>query len=198
MIERRMGIGLVAGALMIAASLMVPPAALSQSAPDGAVEEVLSQPDPLSDREMKEYAESVIAEVNRGVATIQKDADQAKKDRDILKLNCLNQNLSELRALLKIAETAFAQMEDDISKARDTEASHQFRSIVIVRKQAADLIIQASECTGEGILQSGEGQTNIVVSSNLGDIEVVEPDEDIDSTGDLEALPPSQSVSNPN
>lgn len=186
--------GRTAWSLIIAAALTLPGLAVGQGAPQPAVEDTLAQPQPLSDREKLNYGQETLREVQRGIDRIQKEADDAKKERDILKLNCLNEKLNDLRALLKVAETAFAQLESDISKAQDEAADHEFQRVVIVRKRVADLIIKASECTGEGILQSGEGQTSVQVSGIGSDISLVDPETVDEAATDLPDLPPNGSI----
>lgn len=183
--------------LSLAAASVGSGVGFAQNAPRPAdVDSVLAQPQPLNDREKTAYAEETIRELQRGVERIMKDAEAAKKERDILKLNCLNEKLSDLRSILKIAETAAAQMEQAISKAQDEATEHEFQRIFISRKQGADLIIEASACTGEGILQSGEGQTSVTVSTDITGGDVVDPgDGDVDL--DTPDLPPSGSVYQP-
>lgn len=184
-------------ALIIAASLAFPVVAVGQGAPQPGAEEILSQPRELSNRERLTYGNETITEVRRGVERVQREADAAKRDRDILKLNCLNEKLSDLRALLKVAETAYAQMEVDIQKAQDEAADHEFQRIVIVRKRAADLILKAGECTGEGVLLSGDGQTSITVSSDIGNIDVVDPSDDAETVDNAVDLPDPEDIVDP-
>lgn len=179
-------------ALLIATALGAP-AVMAQSVPQPGVEDVLAQPQPLSDRDKLAYAQETLHEIARGVDRVQKDADDAKKDRDILKLNCLNEKLSDLKALQQVAETANAQMEAAVQKAQDEDADHEFQRIVIVRKRVADLVAKAGECTGEGLLQSGEGQTRVdVIGSDITD--VLDPDDTSDVTDDNVDLPPANEV----
>ena len=158
---RRAGVGL---ALAVALGL---PTLQSPAQSDSTVEQVLSRPQPLADREKLAYAQETVKEIQGAIAQVKKEAEEARKAKDILKLNCLNEKLTDLNALAKVTETALAQLDGAIAKAQDDRTDHEFEKIVIARKRAQDLLREAKACTGEGIITTAEGMTSVTTSSDI-------------------------------
>lgn len=131
----------------------------------------------LTDREKLDFGREAVSRIQSGIDTVEKEADASRKDRDILRLNCLNEKLTDLRALAKVTETAFAQMDTAISRAQDERADHEFQKIVIADRRAVDLTAEAQACTGEGVLQSAEGQTSVSVQTDITDEEILEAED---------------------
>ncbi len=91
-----------------------------------------------------------------------------------------------------MTETALAQLDMAIAKAQDDDADHEFEKVVIARKRAQDLVLEAKACTGEGILSSAEGLTSVSVSADItGDGSTIDANEPFDPGLDPPAIDPA-------
>src|SRR5688572_13867688 len=109
-----MGSGLRGWALVIACCFAVPAgSAIGQdSRADVGIQ--LETRTELTDRQKLAFADDTLRELESHLEKVQKAADEARKRRDILLLNCLNEKLNDLKALVKVAETAVAQLQEAI------------------------------------------------------------------------------------
>ena len=139
----------------------------------------------LSFDQMLKYASETVGELEGHLQKVQRAADDAKKQKDLLLLNCLNEKLTDIRSLLKVAETAKAQLEESIARNERDRAEHEFSKVVIARTRGAELVRESETCSGEGIFSTAEGPTTVLESGPGGDITDMDPDADFDASGDI-------------
>jgi hypothetical protein len=87
----------------------------------------------------------------------------ARKAKDILKLNCVNDKLQQVRQLMNIADSAVDGMQDAISKRDDDGRYHYYTQVTIVSEKVTALRDEAENCIGEEIVFLGP--TEVVVDS---------------------------------
>lgn len=135
--------------------------------------------------QMLKYASETVGELEGHLQKVQRSADDAKKQKDLLLLNCLNEKLTDIRSLLKVAETAKAQLEESIARNERDRAEHEFSKVVIARTRGAELVRESEACSGEGIFSTAEGPTTVLESGPGGEISDMDPDADFDVGGDI-------------
>ena len=85
----------------------------------------------LSTQEMDENAAKLITEmegIHRHTLELKASAQQAK---DVIKLNCVNENLLAVKQLLNIADAAQNELDEAIARGERSEQVHQFGQITI-------------------------------------------------------------------
>jgi hypothetical protein len=80
----------------------------------------------------------------------------ARKEKDIIKLNCVNDKLVQLKPEMNIADAAEAQLE----VSRDTERMAIFTSISQAAETVRRLREEADQCIGESISQGSESSNS--------------------------------------
>lgn len=87
--------------------------------------------------------------------------DSARKGKDIIKLNCVNEKLTAINGLVKISEEAEVALKEAIAK-RDAEGKqHEFTKVLLADKRVAQLRLEVEGCVGE--MSKFTGNTDIVV-----------------------------------
>ncbi len=117
-----------------------------------------------SNKEKLKFANQVQEEMREAIATLQKRVDEARKAKDVVYLSCLNEKLSNLNALLKVAETATILMQEAITQSNAEQVDLLFRKVYIARQKARQLLRDAEECSyqaGEVMESEGEGEAEI-------------------------------------
>ncbi len=74
--------------------------------------------------------------------------EEARRTRDVVKLNCVNDKLTQVKALLRISEQADATLQEAIAKREALTASHAFTKVTIARQKVEQLRGQAGACIG--------------------------------------------------
>jgi hypothetical protein len=113
----------------------------------------------MSPRQHLQYSEETVDELKAGVRKVLKMVEQAQRDKDVLLLNCLNEKLAGLKALLRVAEQADTAVQEAYARENNDLAAHEFQKIVIARQQAQQLQAEADACVPEvGTSYAGTGR----------------------------------------
>jgi hypothetical protein len=88
--------------------------------------------------------------------------ESARKQKDVLKLNCVNEKLLQVKQLLNIADEAETELATAIAASDNDERYHQFGRINISYEKVASLRDEAEGCIGEDLIYFGETQVDVV------------------------------------
>ncbi|MFW6086882.1 MAG: hypothetical protein ACODAG_06725 [Myxococcota bacterium] len=136
---------------------------------EGAVE-VQARAD-LTGPEMLSKAEEVQEKGTAISRRIQSMLDQARRERDIIRVTCLNDKLTQVNANNRTLEDRVENL-DSAVQADDTDRRHHEFTVVTVLAQKLNVLEQeANQCIGQDIFETGA--TRVVT-----DIDPAAPDED--------------------
>ena len=74
--------------------------------------------------------------------------EDARNEKDVVKLNCVNEKLTQVKALLKVAEQSDIQLHEALVN-KDPVAESEFGKIAIARSKIDGLKIDADQCIGQ-------------------------------------------------
>jgi len=74
--------------------------------------------------------------------------EEARNEKDVVKLNCVNEKLTQVKALLKVAEQSDIQLHEALVN-KDPVAESEFGKINIARTKIDGLKIDADQCIGQ-------------------------------------------------
>ncbi|HUB05682.1 MAG TPA: hypothetical protein VMB50_01710 [Myxococcales bacterium] len=103
----------------------------------------------LSDKEKLSRSDDAVAEMQKVLREVLDRLEEARKERDIVKLNCVNEKLTQIKALLRIAEQAYIALQEAIARAVPDNAEHEFAKIEIAKQRVTELRAEAEQCIGE-------------------------------------------------
>jgi hypothetical protein len=100
------------------------------------------------EQEKLEAAADNIARMKAALKLVLGRAEQARNEKDVVKLNCVNEKLTQIKALLKVAEQADVALHESLaSRAGAGEA--EFSKVAITRTKVDRLRREAEECIGQ-------------------------------------------------
>jgi len=136
--------------------------------------------DEMTPRQRLDFSEDTVDEVKGHVRAVLKMVEEAQKAKDVVLLNCLNEKLAGLKALLKVVEDADLATREALARENNDLADHEFRKIVMARQQAAQLMAEADACIPEaGASYAGRGRWSITAP----DVEEDDSQYESDPTG---------------
>lgn len=115
----------------------------------------LSGPDQIRE------ANAIIEEIQRIRRQVSDLLDQARQDRDIIKVNCLNDKLTQIDVTLRSAREHQDLLSTAVSINNDGQRNHEFVLMTIYRGRTTGLEAEARQCIGEG---NGTFDTGSVVT----------------------------------
>jgi hypothetical protein len=80
----------------------------------------------------------------------------ARREKDVIKLNCVNDKLLQLKQLQNIADQANNNMQEAIARGDEDARYHEFGRVTIAYQQAQALSAEAENCIGEDLTFLGK------------------------------------------
>lgn len=112
--------------------------------------------------------------------------EEARATRDVVKLNCVNEKLTQIKGLLRISEQSDVSLQEAVAKRETGTAEHEFTKVTIARQKVEQLRAEAEECIGQLAFRTDENLT----------VEVEEPD-NLPNADPTRPPEPAQIVSRP-
>lgn len=82
--------------------------------------------------------------------------EEARNSRDVVKLNCVNEKLTQVKGLLRISELADVAMQEAIAKKEDSSALHEYTKVSIAVTKVTQLRAEAEQCLGQLAFRTDE------------------------------------------
>lgn len=102
-----------------------------------------------SDKEKLSRSKDRLLRMQQTLGVVLKHVEVARKARDIIKLNCLGDKLTQVKALLKIAEQSYIGLQEAVARGAEDGAQHEFAKIGIARQRLDGLRAEAEQCIGQ-------------------------------------------------
>lgn len=115
----------------------------------------------LSPREMNNRADELIKEMETTHRAVLEMQAQAKQAKDVIKLNCVNENLLAVKQLLNIADAAENELDEAIARDDRSEQVHQFGQITIASEKSQAARDEAQGCIGEELHFVGKNDVTV-------------------------------------
>jgi hypothetical protein len=121
----------------------------------------------IPDPKKLEIAGQRLKEIKKHVERVSGASDQARKEKDVGKLNCLNLQLTQMRALTKVATSANEALVDAVGRQDPATASTQFARVVIAAEKIQRMGGEADICLGQ-LAFLMDGRTSVDVDQPEG------------------------------
>jgi len=102
----------------------------------------------LTGPEMLDKADKYIVEMKQVLKQVLQRVSDARAENDIVKLNCVNEKLVQVKGLLKIAEQADIGLQEAVAR-KDEGAESDFAKVGIARTKVDQMRVEAQECVGQ-------------------------------------------------
>jgi hypothetical protein len=147
------------GAVVVATGIIWSPAVMAQETfqPAGVVGAGMTA------KQKVEHASNTAATLETGVERILTQIEDAQKNKDILRLNCLNEKLGHLRGLLKVVQDAKLGLREAVARENADLEEHHYRKVAISEEQGGVILAEAEACAG-ATGSGGVDGTRVVVT----------------------------------
>jgi hypothetical protein len=121
----------------------------------------------IPDGKKVELADQNVRTIRKTVDRVASRSDDARKERDVGKLNCLNAQLTQMRGLAKVAMQANEALVAAVGKKDSATANSQFARVVIAADKVARMGGEADVCLGQ-LAFLMDGRTTVEVEQPEG------------------------------
>jgi hypothetical protein len=102
----------------------------------------------LPDAEKIKLADEDIARMRQVLKQVLSRLEDARSEKDVVKLNCVNEKLTQIKGLLRVSEQAVVSLQDLVA-GKDEGAEAESAKITIARVKVDQLHSEAEECIGQ-------------------------------------------------
>jgi hypothetical protein len=82
--------------------------------------------------------------------------EEARRARDVVKLNCVNEKLTQIKGLLRISEQAHVALQQAVYRKETTSSEHEYTKQMIAQQKVIQLRTEAEQCIGQLAFRTDE------------------------------------------
>jgi hypothetical protein len=121
----------------------------------------------LTVQEELTQSEAYLAKMKETIDRANRLAEQARKEKDIIKLNCVNDKLMQMRGNMNLAEQTRDALRLAASRNDVAARNHEFAKLTITYQKVVVLGQEAEACVGEEISYVGATKVETEVDKNI-------------------------------
>jgi hypothetical protein len=136
-------------------------------APGNSVDLSVKQRPTLTPAEMVNQSKEYFTSMGQVVKRIQSLQEEAKRQKDIIRLNCVTDKLVQARVNMNIADQSMATLQESVAKNDEGAETHEFTRLTIVNQKLTVLGAEAENCIGEDLSFVGATRIDIEIDPNI-------------------------------
>ncbi len=82
--------------------------------------------------------------------------EEARRAKDVVKLNCVNEKLTQIKGLLRISEQADVALQEAVARRESTSSEHEYTKLMIAQQKVTQLRTEAEACIGQLAFRTDE------------------------------------------
>jgi glutamyl/glutaminyl-tRNA synthetase len=108
------------------------------------------------DPEKLDRSNGALTRMRQHLKDVLEKLEEARNTKDVIKLNCVNEKLTQIKGLLRISEQADVSLQEAVAKRESSAAQHEFTKVTIAGKRVEQLRAEAEECIGQLAFRTDE------------------------------------------
>ena len=102
--------------------------------------------------------------------------EEARNSKDVVRLNCVNEKVMQIKGLLRISEQADVSLQENVSRREQAAAEHEFTKVGIAGQKVEQLRREVEECIGQLAFRTDENLTvDVETPDGLPGVDVTNP-----------------------
>lgn len=134
-------------------------------------EKTASNDDAFSPAELMRQAKGYSVEMQQAASSVQRQAAGAREQRDVVRVLCLNDKLTQITLAIHSAEDRAAKLFAAATRNNRMQARHEFTIVRILKERAASLASDSNQCIGEQIGVAGESDVVTEIDPSVADVD---------------------------
>jgi hypothetical protein len=98
--------------------------------------------------------------------------DEARRERDIIRVTCLNDKLTQINAHLRTLQSRRENLQEAVNTGDESRRNHEYTVITVLGQHFRTLEQEANACIGQDIFETGTTRVQV-------DIDPTTPEEDL-------------------
>jgi hypothetical protein len=123
----------------------------------------------LTTEQMKQEAATYLPQMEQGGGTVRRQLEEARAARDVVKVQCLNDKLTQLDVAIRSARDRYAAFMVAVDRGDTERARHEFTVLQVLRDRGQELVAEAAQCIGEETGFVGESRLTVEIEPGMPD-----------------------------
>jgi hypothetical protein len=132
-----------------------PPAPSRTPPPAPTIERAADVPDP----EKLKRSSDAVGRMRGALKDVLARLEEARATKDVVKLNCVNEKLTQIKGLLRISEQSDVALQEAVSRKDSIASEHEYSKVSIARGKVDQLRSEAEQCIGQLAFRTDENLT---------------------------------------
>ena len=161
---------LLVGSVLLSGTVFAqpaPPPAAPGAPPAEGVDISVGQTPTLSVQEMNTQAREYQQNMSQVLKRIHALEETARKQKDIIKLNCVMDKQVQAKVNANIADQAMAALQENVARADEGGRTHEFTRLTIINQKVTVLGAEAENCIGEDLSFVGATRVDLDIDPNI-------------------------------
>ncbi len=108
-----------------------------------------------------------VAQMRATLKSVLGKLEEARNTKDVVKLNCVNEKLTQVKGLLRISEQSDVALQEAVAKKDQMAADHEYTKVSIASGKVEQLKGEADQCIGALAFRTDENLSVEVVTPDL-------------------------------
>jgi hypothetical protein len=114
-------------------------------------------------------AESIARRAGQLSESLSKMLDEARREKDIMRANCVNRKRTEVNANTRNVEQRLKAMRDAKAGGDDVRFAHEYTVLIVLSQKLDQLDQEATQCLGQNVYEHGASQVVTTVGEYSND-----------------------------
>ncbi len=122
----------------------------------------------VPDAQKLSRSSAAVAQMQAAYKAVLGKLEEARNTKDVVKLNCVNEKLTQVKGLLRISEQSDVALQEAVAKKDAPSADHEYTKVTIAQSKVEQLRTEAEQCIGQLAFRTDENlSVEVVVPSDL-------------------------------
>ena len=135
------------------------PAAPAEPAPTPSVAPEKDKASEVPDPEKLRQSADALKRMGQVLKDVLSKLEEARNTKDVVKLNCVNEKLTQVKGLLRISEQSDVALQEAVAKRESLASEHEFTKVTIAKSKVEQLRAETEECIGQLAFRTDENLT---------------------------------------
>ena len=137
------------------------PAEKTADTPDDTIQQGMTKRAEMSSQQMITNAEGILVKMRDVLKRVVQLQGIARKQKDVIKLNCVNDKLLQVKQLVNIGESNKTNLDEAIALDDESGRYDFYSNITIANDQVQTLGAEAEQCIGQDLSFLGPTETTV-------------------------------------
>jgi hypothetical protein len=129
----------------------------------------------MSPSEMSQQAADYMLKMRSTETRATKLQDDARKRKDVIKLNCVSDKLVQIKGHIAVANQTMTGLSTAIARSDSPAGQHEFTRMTLIFQKVSVLGTEAENCIGEDASYVGETKVDVDIDPNVPSEDPTEP-----------------------